>query len=155
LRLWGVSEKAKILHRTEVINTVLDIFSSTANTINICGSSKFLSQVLSLEITKKTILTSATKNNRVKQRYLFEITKDNINYSENLMQIVGSDNFFRHSYEIEENFVLSEKQYLGSITLMEPHQQAIYSTMKGIVEQHNSIFDTLWHKAIPAKNKGN
>jgi hypothetical protein len=69
------------------------------------------------------------------------------------MQIVGPDNFFRHSYEIEENFVLSEKQYLGSITLMEPHQQAIHSTMKGIVEQHNSIFDTLWHKAIPAERR--
>ena len=153
MRLWGVSEKAKILHRTEVINVLLDIFSSAANMINICGNSKFPLQLLSLEITKKIILASATKNNRTKQRYLFEITKDNIQYCRNLMQIVGYDNYFRHSYEIEANFVVSEKQYLGSITLKEPHQQAIYSNMKGIVEQYHSIFDTLWNKAIPAEQR--
>jgi signal transduction histidine kinase len=69
------------------------------------------------------------------------------------MQIVGYDNYFRHSYEIETNFVVSEKEYLGSITLKEPHQQAIYSNMKGIVEQHHSIFETLWNKAIPAERR--
>ena len=153
MRLWGVSEKAKILHRTEVINILLDIFSSAANMINICGNSKFPLQLLSLEITKKSIHASATKNNRIMQRYLFEITKDNIQYCRNLMQIVGYDNYFRHSYEIEANFVVSEKQYLGSITLKEPHQQAIYSNMKGIVEQYHSIFDTLWNKAIPAEQR--
>ena len=47
--------------------------------------------------------------------------------------------------------MVSEKEYLGSITLKEPHQQAIYSNMNGIVEQHNSIFDTLWHKAMSAE----
>jgi hypothetical protein len=25
--------------------------------------------------------------------------------------------------------------------------------MKGIVEQHNAIFDTHWHKAIPAEQR--
>jgi hypothetical protein len=40
------------------------------------------------------------------------------------MQIVGSDNHFRHSYEIEATFVVSEKHYLGSLTLKEPYQQA-------------------------------
>jgi hypothetical protein len=67
------------------------------------------------------------------------------------MQIIGSNNYFPHSYEIEANFVVSEKEYLGSIKLKESHQQAIYSNMKGIVEQHTSIFDTLWHKTMPAE----
>jgi hypothetical protein len=75
LLLWGVSEKAKILHRIEVINTLLDIFSSAANTINICGNSKFPLQLLSLEITKKTILASATKNNRTKQDTFLKLQK--------------------------------------------------------------------------------
>jgi two-component system, OmpR family, sensor histidine kinase VicK len=151
LRLWGASEKNKILHRTEVVNALLDIFSSAANMIYVCGNSKFLLQLLSLEITKKTILATANKNNHVEQRYLFEITKDNIQYCRNLMRIVGNDNHFCHSDDIEANFVVSEKEYLGSITLKEPHQQAIYSNMESIVEQHISIFDTLWHKAIPAE----
>jgi two-component system, OmpR family, sensor histidine kinase VicK len=153
LRLWGASEKNKILHRTEVVNELLDVFSSAANMIYVCGNSKFLLQLLSLEITKKTILATANKNNHVEQRFLFEITKDNIQYCRNLMRIVGNDNHFCHSDDIEANFVVSEKEYLGSITLKEPHQQAIYSNMEGIVEQHISIFDTLWHKAIPAEQR--
>jgi two-component system sensor histidine kinase VicK len=153
LRLWGASEKNKILHRTEVVNALLDIFSSAANMIYVCGNSKFLLQLLSLEITKKTILATANKNNHVEQRFLFEITKDNIQYCRNLMRIVGNDNHFSHSDDIEANFVVSEKEYLGSITLKEPHQQAIYSNMESIVEQHISIFDTLWHKAIPAEQR--
>ena len=153
MRLWGASEKNKILHRTEVVNELLDIFSSAANMIYVCGNSKFLLQLLSLEITKKTILATANKDNHVEQRFLFEITKDNIQYCRNLMRIVGDDNHFCHSDDIEANFVVSEKEYLGSITLKEPHQQAIYSNMEGIVEQHISIFDTLWHKAIPAEQK--
>ena len=153
LKLWGGSEKTKILHRSEVINALLDIFSSEANMIYVCGNSKFLLQLLSLEITKKTILATANKDNHVKQRFLFEITKDNIQYCRNLMQLVGNNNYFCHSDDIETNFVVSEKEYLGSITLKEPHQQAIYSNMEGIVEQHISIFDTLWHKAIPAEQR--
>jgi two-component system, OmpR family, sensor histidine kinase VicK len=153
LRLWGASEKNKILHRTEVVNELLDIFSSAANMIYVCGNSKFLLQLLSLEITKKTILATCNKNNHVEQRFLFEITKENIQYCRNLMRIVDNDNRFCHSDDIEANFVVSEKEYLGSITLKEPNQQAIYSNMEGIVEQHISIFDTLWHKAIPAEQK--
>jgi two-component system, OmpR family, sensor histidine kinase VicK len=152
LRLWGALEKNKILHRSEVINALLDIFSSAVSMIYICGNSKFPLQLLSLEIIKQTILSTANKNNWVKQRYLFEITRDNIQYCRNLMQIVGHDNYFCHSGDIEANFVVNEKEYLGSITLREP-QQAIYSNMNGILEQHRSIFDTLWNKAIPAKQR--
>ena len=153
LKLWRSSENYKILHRTEVINALLDVFSSAVNTICICGNSKFPSQLLSLEITKNTILATANKDRRVKQRYLFEITKDNIQYCRKLIQIVGHDNYFGHSNDIESNFVASEKEYLGSITMKEPHQQAIYNSINGIVEQHRSIFDTLWNKAIPAEQR--
>lgn len=153
LQLWNTSEKNKILHRTEVINALLDIFSSTVNLIYICGNSKLPIQLLSLKIIKETMLATANKNNRIKQRYLFEVTKDNVQHCKNLMQIVGYDNYFCHSDDIETNFVVNEKEYLGSITLKEPHQQAIYSNMKGVVEQHHSIFDTLWNKAIPAKQR--
>jgi hypothetical protein len=54
------------------------------------------------------------------------------------MQIVGHDNYFYHSDDIETNFVASEKEYLGSISLKEPRQEAIYSSINGIVEQHRS-----------------
>jgi two-component system sensor histidine kinase VicK len=150
LQIWGL-KKAKIVHGTEVINVLLDIFSSATNEISICGNPKFPSQLLSLDITKKAI---AAKNNRTSQRYLIEVGKDNIQSCRNLMEIVAqNDSNFRHSGDVEANFVVSEKEYLGSITLKEPHQQAIYSNMKDMVEQQHRIFDSLWNRAIPIQDR--
>lgn len=42
--------------------------------------------------------------------------------------------------EIESNLLLNEKEYLGSITLKEPHQQAVYTNVREIVEQQQNIF---------------
>src|SRR5919109_1292110 len=152
LQIWR-SEKAKIVRGTQVVNALLDIFSSASNMLNICGNSKFLPQLLSLEITKETI---AAKSSRIRQRYLVEVVKDNISSCRNLMKIVAhqnDSNLFRHSDEIEANFVVSEKEYLGSITLKEPHQQAIYSNMRNMVEQQHHIFESLWNKAIPIQDR--
>ena len=150
MQIWGL-EKAKIVHGTQVVNVLLDIFSSATNEISICGNPKFPSQLLSLDITKKAI---AAKNNRTNQRYLIEVGKDNIQSCRNLMEIVAqNDSNFRHSGDVEANFVVSEKEYLGSITLKEPHQQAIYSNMKDMVEQQHRIFDSLWNRAIPIQDR--
>jgi two-component system, OmpR family, sensor histidine kinase VicK len=152
LQVWR-SEKAKIVHGTQVVNALLDIFSSASNTINICGNSKFLPQLPSLEITKETI---AAKSRRIRrQRYLVEVVKDNISSCRNLMKIVAQNdsNFLRHLDEVEANFVVSEKEYLGSITLKEPHQHAIYSNMSDMVEQQHHIFESLWNKAIPIQDR--
>lgn len=140
------------MHGTQVVNALLDIFSSASNTINVCGNSKFLPQVLSLEITKETI---AAKSRRIRQRYLVEVVKDNISSCRNLMKIVAQNDssFLRHLDEVEANFVVSEKEYLGSITLKEPHQHAIYSNMRDMVEQQHHIFESLWNKAIPIQDR--
>ena len=150
MQIWR-SEKAKIVHGTQVVNSLLDIFSSATNTMNVCCNSKFPSQLLSLEITRKTM---AAKNSLIKQRYLVEVVKDNIAACRNLIEVVGRNNSnFRHSDEIEANFLVSEKEYLGSITLKEPNQQAIYSNMKDMVEQQHHIFEGLWNRAIPILDK--
>ena len=138
------------MHGTQVINSLLDIFFSTADTISICGNSRFPSQLLSLEIIKKTIVA---KNSRIKQRYLVEVARDNITYCRNLMDIVAQNDNFRHSDEVEANSIVSEREYLGSITLRGPHQQAIYSNMKGMVEQQHHVFESLWDRAIPIQDK--
>ena len=153
MQIWRL-EKAKIVHGTQVVNVLLDIFSSVTNEISICGNPKFPSQLLSLDITKKAIAAIAAKNNRTNQRYLIEVGKDNIQSCRNLMEIVAqNDSNFRHSGDVETNFVVSEKEYLGSITLKEPHQQAIYSNMKDMVEQQHRIFDSLWNRAIPIQDR--
>ena len=58
----------------------------------------------------------------------------------------------RHMNDIDANFALHETEYLGSITLSEHNQQAIYSNIPEIIEQQRSIFETLWNKSIPAED---
>jgi hypothetical protein len=117
--------------------------------VDVCGNSNFLSAILYYESIKKAIMT-AEKNNDIKQRYIIEIKSENIPCCKELIRIT---NEVRHTDEIEDNFVVSEKEYLGSITLKEPDQRAIYSNVKEIVQQQQDVFDNLWSKSIDAEDK--
>ena len=138
----------KVLHRTEVINAILDIFSNANYRIDVCGNSSFPLKISSFESIKKVIISA--KNRGIILRLIVEITKENLQYCKDLMKITGD---LRHMEEIEANFGLSETEYLGSITLQQEALQATYSNVKEIVEQQQFIFDTLWRKAIPAEQK--
>ncbi len=141
-------ENTKILHRAQVINAIVDVFYDAEHRIDICGNSKFPSLVFSFEPIRKAIIVS--KNKGIRQRYIIEVTKENIQHCKELMKLVDD---LRHSDQIEANFVLNETKYLGSITLNEPHQQAIYSNVREVIEQQHYIFDNIWNKSIVANEK--
>jgi signal transduction histidine kinase len=143
-----MNERIKVLHRAEVINAILDILYNAEQRIDICGNSRFPSLVFSFESLRKAIMN--VKNRKyARQRYIFEITQQNIQYCKDLMKVAE----VRHIDEIEANLLLNKKEYLGSITLKEPHQQAIYTNVREIVEQQQNIFETLWNKSIHAEKK--
>ena len=144
-----MNERIKVLHRAEVINAMLDILYNSEHRIDICGNSRFPSLIFSFESIRGAIMNVKNRKKYTKQRYIFEITQQNIQYCKNLTKIAE----IRHMNEIEANFLLNEKEYLGSITLKEPHQQAIYSNVREIVQQQQNIFDTLWHKSVLAEKK--
>jgi two-component system, OmpR family, sensor histidine kinase VicK len=143
-----MNEKIRVLHRVEVINAILDISYNAEHRIDICGNSRFPSLIFSFESIRKAIM-NAKNRKYTRQRYIFEITQENIHYCKNLMKIAE----MRHMNEIEANFILNEKEYLGSITLKEPHQQAVYTNVREIVEQQRHIFDTLWNRSILAEKR--
>jgi two-component system, OmpR family, sensor histidine kinase VicK len=92
------------------------------------------------------------KNRGVKIRFITEITKDNIKYCIQLMKIAET----RHLDDIKGNFGVGDKRvYQGSATTIksEVPPQMIISTVKSFVEQQQSFFDMLWHKAMPAKHR--
>jgi signal transduction histidine kinase len=136
------------LHRAQVINAVIDIFYDAKHRIDICGNSKFPPLIFSFEPIKKAII--ATKTNGIRQRYIVEITKENIQYCKELMRLVKD---LRHSDQIEANFGLNETEYLGSVSLQEEQLQATYCNIKEVVEQQHYIFDNLWNKSIGANEK--
>ena len=144
-----MNERTKVLHRAEVINAMLDILYNSERRIDICGNSRFPSLIFSFESIRGAIMSVKNRKKYTRQRYIFEITQQNIQYCKDLMKIAE----IRHMNEIEANFLLNEKEYLGSITLKEPHQQAIYSNVREIVQQQQNIFDTLWNKSVLAEKK--
>ncbi|MFL6324449.1 MAG: ATP-binding protein [Nitrososphaeraceae archaeon] len=136
------------MHNAEVINTLLQIFSNAQYKIDICGNSKFLTRVFSFSAVNK-IRLDACKRKGLRQRYVFEITKENIYYCKTLMK--GAE--LRHLDENEANFVTNEIECLGFVTMQKESLQATYSDIIEIVEQQQSVFETFWNKAIPAENK--
>jgi signal transduction histidine kinase len=143
-----MNEKIRVLHRAEVINAILDISDNAEHRIDICGNSRFPSLIFSFESIRKAIM-NAKNRKHTRRRYIFEITQENIHYCKDLTKIAE----LRHMNEIEANFILNENEYLGSITLKEPNQQAIYTNVREIVEQQQNIFETLWNRSILAEKR--
>jgi two-component system sensor histidine kinase VicK len=136
------------LHNAEVINVLLQIFSNAQSRIDICGNSKFPSKVLSFNSVNDLRLDTC-KRKSARQRYIFEITKENINYCKSLMKVIE----LRHLEENEANFAVNEIECLSFVTMQKESLQATYSNIAEIVEQQQSIFEALWNKAIPAENR--
>ena len=93
------------------------------------------------------------KGRGVKLRYLTEITHDNIAACKELMTIVDA---LRHLDGIRGNFMVSETEYRAPVILFEKGKiasQIICSNVKEIVDQHQYMFDTLWNKAMSAKQR--
>jgi two-component system sensor histidine kinase VicK len=137
------------LHNAQVINTLLQIFSNAQYRIDICGNSKFPSKVLTFHSVDDLIIAAASRRKTTRQRYIFEITKENLIYCKNLMKLIE----IRHLEENEANFAVNEIECLGFVTMQRESLQATYSNIAEIVEQQHSVFEALWNKAIPAETR--
>jgi two-component system, OmpR family, sensor histidine kinase VicK len=93
------------------------------------------------------------KKRGVKIRYLTEITNDNIPYCKKLIELVDE---LRHLDRIKGNFMVSDQEYLAPVVLFEKEKiasQIVYNDVKQLVDQHQYMFDTLWSKAISARQR--
>ena len=143
-----MNAKIKVLHRAEVINALSDMFYNAEHRMDVYGNSRFPSFIFSFESIRTAMMDINNRKYTV-QRYIFEITQQNLQYCKDLMKIAE----VRHMNEIEANLLLNEREYLGFITMSEPHQQAIHTNIREIVEQQQNIFETLWNKSIHAEKK--
>jgi two-component system sensor histidine kinase VicK len=146
----AASEKTEVLYGFEkTTEAIMEFINSAEVSMNICADYTWPSVVMGVEVFKKGIYELKTRN--VQSRFVTDITKDNIKYCKELMQISE----LRHLDGIKGNFAISEKGYMASATLLEasPLQQVIYSNVRAIVDQQQYVFETLWNKAIPADQK--
>jgi two-component system, OmpR family, sensor histidine kinase VicK len=92
------------------------------------------------------------KKKGIKIRCITEVTIDNIHYCKMLME-VGE---IRHLDGVRTNFGIADKKQVlfhGISRESDPLSQAILTSVKGLVEAQQYMFENLWNKAIPAKDK--
>jgi hypothetical protein len=148
-----------ITQRTEVltgeqniVNSILQFVSNTKSGIDACIDYSRPSLTIEIEQLRKAFLDA--KRRGVKLKYLTEITEYNVRYCKDLIKMVDE---LRHLEGIRGNFYVNETEYIAPATLHEkgkPASQITYSNVKEIVEHHKHyVFDTLWSRAIPAKQR--
>jgi two-component system, OmpR family, sensor histidine kinase VicK len=133
-----------------VMNALLQ-FLSNQDRIDSCGDSK--APALVLEVYKK--LMDLKRERGINLRFLTEINSENINYCKELMKFADA---IRHLEGIKANFAVRNTEYIGLATMNEAQQpliqsHIIYSNVKGIVEQQQYLFNSLWDKSIPAEQR--
>ena len=98
------------MHNAQVINVLLQIFSNAKQKIDICGNSKFPSKVLSFQSVNELRLAICKSTI---QRYIFEITRENVSYCKNIMKICE----LRHLDDNESNFAVNDTECLAFVTM--------------------------------------
>jgi two-component system sensor histidine kinase VicK len=144
-------EKTEVWYGIEyTINRTVQDLSQVKHRFDNCGDVRHPSIIVTTEPVKNAFLD--VKNRGIKTRFITEITKDNLHYCKQLMQVVSE---VRHLDGVKGNFAVGESFYAGYAIGQEarPLTHVIYSTAKEFVEQQQFFFDMLWNKAIPAKQR--
>jgi signal transduction histidine kinase len=144
-------EITTVLYGEEAVNnTILKFIEDATHGWDTYIDKTGLSIALTVEPIRKA-LAHAKNNKGLKIRAITEITKDNVQYCKEYMQITTE---LRHLDGIRGNFAASESEYIATAALQEAQRlQAIYSNVKNIVEQHQYLFESLWTRSIPAEQK--
>ena len=145
-------EITKVLYGVEtVVNTIIEFLNRTNDVVYTCVDQT--RPILTIETLGLKNAFLYAKKRGVKLHYVTEITKDNLSYCKELMDMVDE---LRHLDGIKGNFYVSESGYLAPATAHEVGKSAsqiIYSNVTEIIEHQRYVFDTLWSKAVPANQK--
>jgi two-component system, OmpR family, sensor histidine kinase VicK len=134
-----------------VINIVMQFLNHTNKTVYACVDQTRPILTLDILVLKKAF--EDAKRRGVKLMYVTEITKDNLSYCKQLMEMTHE---LRHLEGIKGNFYISETEYLAPIALHEkgkPASQIIYCNVSEIIEHQKYVFDSFWNRAIPAEHR--
>ena len=142
----------KVLYGVEtVVNTIIEFLNRTNDVVYACVDQT--RPVLTLDTLDLKNAFLYAKRRGVKLHYVTEITKDNISYCKQLMDMVDE---LRHLDGIKGNFYVSESGYLAPATAHEVGKsasQVIYSNVSEIIEHQRYVFDSFWNKAIQAGDR--
>ncbi len=148
----NVKETTKIAKGVDkVIHHTLHFVSNAAERIDACIDNTRPSLLVEIEQLRESFGNAKRRGTTL--NYITDITKENISYCKQLLQIV---NELRHIDGVKGNFYVSEREYIAPAKFHElgkPASQLIYSNAAEFVEQQQFVFDSLWKMAIPAKQR--
>ena len=144
------ASKTEVLHGIENSLSIGLKFMQNAKTIDVVADKTGPSILIENNFYKMNLV--AARNRGAKLRYLADITKDNLQYCREMMRIA---NEMRHFEGFTGGLAVSDSEYMGTPSLREKQHSMflIYSNESEIVEQQQLVFNTLWEKAIPAKQR--
>jgi two-component system sensor histidine kinase VicK len=144
------SYESKILYGSEIITEALAGFYNRVDKhCDGYGATNGRPIVLGSKGLNKILIN--LKNKGARLRHITEITKDNIRYCKQIMEIVE----LRHMDGVRGGMAVSDTEYITTANTRDskiiPH--LFYSNGRQIVEQQQHIFETLWDRSIPAEQK--
>ena len=142
--------------RTEVIHGIensLKIglkFMQNAKTLDVVADKTGPSILIENDFYKANLIELIKRGGTM--RYIADITKDNLHYCKEMLQIAAD---MRHFEGFTGGLAVSDTEYMGTPALREKQHSMflIYSNEKEIVEQQQILFNTMWEKAIPARQR--
>jgi hypothetical protein len=81
--------------------------------------------------------------------YITDITKDNLPYCRDIMLFAE----LRHLDVLAGNFAVSDSEYVTGVKRGSALTSLVQSDVKELVQQQRYIFDMLWKRAVPAKER--
>jgi two-component system, OmpR family, sensor histidine kinase VicK len=147
----------KTTQRTEIwsgLETIskksFEVLSRAKATSDYCHDSKSPSFLVTNDQYFQMIKQLKAKG--IRQRFVTEITQENVRYSKELASHVE----LRHLEGVKGNFgIVDGKEYGAAANIydLQPPVEFIYSNVKTFVDQQQYFFETLWNKAMPAEQR--
>lgn len=146
--------KTEVIYDEQAISKIIsDTTSEAKNSLDVCADANGASVVMEVLTIKNAYIT--LRKNGVTIRFATEITKENVKYCRQMLEhnLVSE---LRHLNGIKGNFAIIDKSvYLATSKLEEAKNltELIYSNVRGLVEQQQYFFETLWKKGIPSETR--
>jgi two-component system sensor histidine kinase VicK len=143
-------EKTEVIYGVEnVTNFALQRLSAVNKTLDLCGDRYGPSIIVSNEQIMQKYVELHKRG--VRQRHIVEITPENIADCKKLMKFQE----LRHLDGLKGYLSILDGKVLGSHAYGLEHglPHAVASTVRIFVEQQQYFFETLWNKAIPARQR--
>jgi len=148
---YETTERTEIWSGLETISRKsFEVLSRAKVTSDCCHDSK--SPLILVTTEQYFEMIKQLKAKGIRQRFVTEITQENVKYSKELACHVE----LRHLQGVKGNFgIVDGKEYGAAANIydMQPPVEFIYSNVKTFVEQQQYFFELLWSKAIPAEQR--